>query len=127
MARRLTTRRTVLGNSLVLIAAEGATRATSFLTIAYLSRTLLPGGMGAVEFGFAVFALFQAVGSGGVEALLTPAAARRPDDVPTLAGRSLLLAGSSSSSRPSCSEPAAPCWICRPSSAPARSSSPPRP
>lgn len=94
MARRLTTRRTVLGNSLVLIAAEGATRATSFLTIAYLSRTLLPGGMGAVEFGFAVFALFQAVGSGGVEALLTPAAARRPDDVPTLAGRSLLLAGS---------------------------------
>jgi len=88
-----TTRRKVLGNSLVLISAESATRAISFFTLAYLSRTVPLETMGAVEFGFAVFAIVQVVGTGGVEAIMTPEAARRPEDVPVLAGRNLLIAG----------------------------------
>lgn len=87
-----TTRRRVLGNSLVLISAETATRAISFVTLAYLSRTVSLDTMGAVEFGFAVFAIVQVVGTGGVEAIMTPEAARRPEDVPVLAGRNLLIA-----------------------------------
>lgn len=90
--RAVTTRRKVLGNSLVLISAETTTRAISFLTLAYLSRTLTLETMGAVEFGFAVFAIVQVVGTGGVEAIMTPEAARRPEDVPVLAGRNLLIA-----------------------------------
>ena len=84
-------RRTVAGASLALIAAETVTRATSFLAIAYLSRTLAPAGMGAVEFGTALFGLVLVLGTGGVEAVFTPAAAREPAAVPSLAGRSVLL------------------------------------
>jgi O-antigen/teichoic acid export membrane protein len=81
----------VLGNSAWLIVAEGGARALSLGTILYLSRTLAPDGMGAVQFGLAVFTFLQLVSTGGVEVLLTPEAARRPQDLARLAGRSLLV------------------------------------
>jgi O-antigen/teichoic acid export membrane protein len=83
--------RRVAGNSAWLIFAEGGARIASLATIVYLSRTLAPEGMGAVQFGLAVFASLQAVSIGGVEALLTPEAARRPRELAHLAGRSLLI------------------------------------
>ena len=81
----------VVGNSAWLIMAEGGARVLSLGTILYLSRTLAPDGMGAVQFGLAVFSLIYLVSTGGNEVLLTPEAVRRPEDLSRLAGRSLLL------------------------------------
>ncbi len=87
-----TTPRAVAGHSLALIATEAATRATSFVAVAYLSRTLAPAGMGAVEFGMSVFGLVVVIGTGGIDTVLTPMAARQPGDVRRLAGRALVVA-----------------------------------
>lgn len=86
--------RGILANATGLIGAEVGTRAVSFVTILYLSRTLAPEGLGTVEFGLATFAALQIVTAGGTDVLFTHEATRRPRDVPRLAGRSLLLAWS---------------------------------
>jgi O-antigen/teichoic acid export membrane protein len=57
--------RSVLANAASLIGVEAGTRAVSFLTILYLSRTLAPDGMGVVELGLAIFAALYIVSAGG--------------------------------------------------------------
>ncbi len=82
----------VLGNSAWLIVAEGATRVVSLASILYLTRALDDASsLGAVQYGMAVFALLQLVCTGGTEALLTPEGVRNPDELPRLAGLSLLV------------------------------------
>jgi len=83
--------RRVLGNSAWLIAAEGATRVASLLAILYLSRTLARDGLGIVQFGMALFGLLQLVCGAGIDAQLTREAARTPDQLPRLAGQSLII------------------------------------
>ena len=82
----------VLGNSAWLMATESVARLASLLTTLYLARTLAADGVGLVESGLALFMVLQIVSSGGVEALFTREAARRPHDVPRLAGVAVVVA-----------------------------------
>jgi O-antigen/teichoic acid export membrane protein len=86
--------RRVAANSLWFAAAEAVRSGLSFVAILYLSRTLSVGGMGIVEFGFAVFGMTQIVSTGGVDVLTIRRAARSPRDIGRLAGTSLLLSES---------------------------------
>jgi len=83
--------RSVVGNSFWLSTAEVASRALSFLTIVYLSRTLNLEGMGIVEFGLAVFTAIRMISTNSVGVLAIRWAARSPRAIPRLAGTSLLL------------------------------------